>query len=127
MPAFIQFCFLIITTLTLHESMHYYTAKGFGFNPQRYFNVSKTWKRSNVIYSMTFNAPKGVSLWKVVCVYLSGPLVEISFILFGIMYNSTLIIFVNICSLIGSYYDFERLFNLFKYRNHYKAFGYFGV
>lgn len=126
MPAFLQFLMLIVITFVLHESMHFGVAKLFGFSPQRFFNV-KNWRRSNSVYSMTFNCPIGTPIWKIFLVLISGPLVEISFIVAAVYYENFLLFFVNICSLIGSYYDFDRIFNLFKYKKHYQSFGYFGV
>lgn len=126
MPALFQFAALLTLTIFLHEIAHFGTAKLFGFNPQRFFNI-KNWKRSNSIYSMTFNAPIGTSFWKILMVLLAGPMIEISFITIGIFYDNFLLIFVSVGSLIGSCYDFGRIYNLYKYRNDYKTFGYFGT
>lgn len=117
----LQAALLFAAIFILHEKAHFVVAKYFDFAPNSYFD------RKIKNFSMSWICPIGTPFWKISAVILAGPMVEFLFLAIGIYLNIFVLKFVSICMLFGSSYDFWKLINLFRFRHHYKQWGYCGT
>lgn len=114
---FLLFCGLFI--FAAQYLSHYYLAYKLNYNPVIYYEKG--------LASITFKA-ETFDIIKIISVFLIGPIVEIYFILFGIIFEIPEIYAAGLLSLLTDYHVFKKLYDLFKYRDHFRTFnGYFGT
>lgn len=97
---------------------HYFVAHIFKFKPKFYYKKG--------LASITYRA-RPLDLFKITFILLIGPVIEMYFILFGLVFNIREIILTGCLFLLTDVYVFKKLYDLYRLKDHYRMFGYFGT